>query len=101
MIKILWQVYKIIRWHKKTFKDIGYYDQRKHHCSEMHEWMQAMRDYTKNKTQKNYEHLKEEQADVIISGINLLRFKDAFDSVLKKMKTNYSRTWVEGHHEEK
>lgn len=100
MIRELIQVYKILRWHKKTFPKHTYLDQRKHHVSEMHEWMEAMRNYTRCKSQKNREHLKEEQADVIISGISLLRFDEAFNSVQDKMKINHQRLWIDGHHKE-
>lgn len=100
MIRELITVYKILRWHKKTFPKHTYLDQRKHHVSEMHEWMEAMRNYTRCKSQKNKEHLKEEQADVIISGIALLRFDESFKSVQDKMKINHKRLWIDGHHKE-
>lgn len=104
MIRELIQVYKILRWHKRTFPKHTYLDQRKHHIDEMHEWMQAMRDLSKakhpTKRANLKEHLKEEQADVIISGINLLRFDTAFKSVQKKMNKNYTRTWNNDHHKE-
>jgi NTP pyrophosphatase (non-canonical NTP hydrolase) len=100
MIRELYQVYKILKWHKKTFPDHTYYDQRKHHVSEMHEWMEAMRNFTKRKTATNKNHLKEEQADVIISGIALLRFNESFQSVIDKMEINYGRTWEDDHHKE-
>jgi NTP pyrophosphatase (non-canonical NTP hydrolase) len=100
MIRELIQVYKILKWHKKTFPNHNYYNQRKHHVSEMHEWMEAMRDYTKRKSKINQKHLTEEQADVIISGISLLRFDEAFKSVQDKMAINYTRTWINDHHEE-
>lgn len=100
MIRELITVYKILRWHKKTFPKHTYLDQRKHHVSEMHEWMEAMRNYTRCKSQKHKEHLKEEQADVIISGIALLRFDEAFKSVQDKMKINHKRLWIDGHHKE-
>lgn len=101
MIRELIQVYKILRWHKKTFPKHTYLDQRKHHVSEMHEWMEAMRNFTKRKSKQKQEHLKEEQADVIISGIALLRFDEAFKSVQDKMKINYNRYWINDHHKEK
>lgn len=100
MIKELWTVYKILKWHKKTFPKHTYLDQRKHHVDEMHEWMSAMRDYARCNSKKNHQHLVEEQADVIISGINLLRFDKAFNSVVDKMNKNYTRTWDNDHHKE-
>lgn len=100
MLRELIAVYKILRWHKKTFPDHTYLDQRKHHVSEMHEWMEAMRNYTRKKTKQNSDHLVEEQADVIISGIALLRFDKSFNSVIEKMKINHNRFWVNGHHKD-
>lgn len=100
MLRELIAVYKILRWHKKTFPDHTYFDQRKHHVSEMHEWMEAMRNFTKRKSEKNRAELKKEQADVIISGINLLRFDEAYQSVIDKMEENYKRLWIDGHHKD-
>jgi hypothetical protein len=62
--------------------------------------MEAMRNFTKRKTATNKNHLKEEQADVIISGIALLRFNESFQSVIDKMEINYGRTWEDDHHKE-
>lgn len=104
MIRELIQVIKILRWHKKTFPQNSYLDQRKHHISEMHEWMEAMRELSKTKhpykRAKLKDHLLEEQADVIISGINLLRYPTALQSVQKKMERNYKRIWINDHHKE-
>jgi hypothetical protein len=100
MLRELILVYKILKWHKKTFPDHTYIKQRKHHVSEMHEWMEAMRNFTKCKSEKNRAELKKEQADVIISGLNLLRFEEAYQSVIDKMQENYKRLWIDGHHQE-
>lgn len=99
MIQILWGVYKIIRWHKKTFK-ISYEQQRDHFESEMLEWQSAFLSYMTEKSDKNLDDLNMERADVIISGINLLRFPEARALVHKKMNINKKRKWKNDRHVE-
>lgn len=95
---ILWQIFKIIRWHKKTFKNISFTQQRNHFESEMLEWQSAFLTYMTNKTDKNLKDLDLERADVIISGINLLRFPEARALVQKKMNINKKRKWKDDRH---
>lgn len=96
---ILWDIYKIIRWHKKTF-NVTYEQQRDHFESEMLEWQSAFLSYMTEKSDKNLKDLNLERADVIISGINLLRFPEARALVHKKMKINKKRKWKNDKHVE-
>ena len=95
---ILWQIYKIIRWHKRIFPAIKFEKQRNHFESEMLEWQSAFMSYMTDKSDKNLEDLELERADVIISGINLLRFPEARAIVQKKMNINKKRTWNDDRH---
>lgn len=95
---ILWQIYKIIRWHKRIFPTITFEKQRNHFESEMLEWQSAFMSYMTDKSDKNLEDLELERADVIISGINLLRFPEARAIVQKKMNINKKRTWNDDRH---
>lgn len=97
---ILSQIYKIIRWHKKTFPHIDYNTQRNHFESEMLEWQSAFMAYMTDRSDKNFENLELERADVIISGINLLRFPEARALVEKKMNINKKRKWYNDRHVE-
>lgn len=95
---ILFQIYKIIRWHKKIFRHIDYNTQRNHFESEMLEWQSAFMTYMTDKSDEHLEDLELERADVIISGINLLRFPEARALVQKKMNINKKRKWNNDRH---
>lgn len=90
--------WKILHWHKRTFRDLTYEEQLNHFESEMYEWQSAFLDYMTDKTDKKFEALQMERADVIISGINLMRFPQAREIVKRKMKINKKRKWKNGRH---
>ena len=89
--------WRIQRWHRKTF-DVSYEEQLDHFESEMLEWQSAFLDYMTDRTDKKFEALQMERADVIISGINLMRFPQAREIVKRKMKINKERKWKNGRH---
>lgn len=87
------------RWHKKTFPTISFEEQLDHFESEMLEWQSAFLDYMTDKSNpKKFEALQMERADVIISGINLMRFPQAREIVKRKMEINKERKWKNGRH---
>lgn len=91
--------WKIQRWHKKTFPTISFEQQLSHFESEMLEWQSAFLDYmTDKENDEKFEALQMERADVIISGINLMRFPEAREIVKRKMKINLKRKWKNGRH---
>ena len=100
IFRILLGIYKIISWHIKIFKGISYEEQLSHFESEMLEWQLAFMTYMTDKTDENFDDLELERADVIISGINLLRFPQAREIVKRKMDINRKRTWKNGRHTE-
>lgn len=42
MIRELWAVYKVLRWHKKTFPNVTYKEQTAKRRDEIHEWIDAL-----------------------------------------------------------
>lgn len=91
--------WKIQRWHKKTFPTISFEQQLSHFESEMLEWQSAFLDYmTDKENDEKFEALQMERADVIISGINLMRFPEAREIVKRKMKINLKRKWKDDRH---
>ena len=90
--------WRIQRWHRKTFPTISFEEQLDHFESEMLEWQSAFLDYMTDKTEEKFEALQMERADVIISGINLMRFSQAREIVKRKMKINKERKWKNGRH---
>lgn len=87
-------------WHRRTFRGLNYEEQLNHFESEMLEWQLAFMTYMTDRTKKNFEELEMERADVIISGINLMRFPHAREIVRKKMNINKKRKWENGRHKE-
>lgn len=75
MIEELWAVYKVLRWHKKTFPNVTYKEQTAKRRDEIHEWIDAFDKYTKDKRKVKKYCAEMEWADTIIAGIGCLRFK--------------------------
>ncbi|MBO7712290.1 MAG: hypothetical protein J6S85_02230 [Methanobrevibacter sp.] len=99
MFKILLCIYKIIKWHKSVLFYTSYEQQLSHFESEMLEWQSAFLDYmTDKENDEKFEALQMERADVIISGINLMRFPEAREIVKRKMKINLKRKWKDDRH---
>lgn len=88
---ILWKIYKILRWHKKTFPDFTVWKQFEKICEESIE-------FENESFFGDDEKALEEGADVIIASIGALRFPEVWDLVDEKMKINKQRTWENGHH---
>ena len=84
-------------WHRRTFK-VTYEEQLDHFESEMLEWQSAFLDYMTDRTPEKLKALEMERADVIISGINLMRFPHAREIVKQKMAINKKRKWKDGRH---
>lgn len=84
-------VFKIARWHKKTFPKYEADRQIQKICEESIEFQEAY-------FFKDSDEALEEAADVIIASIGAMRFKDIRELVNKKMKKNRRRVWKNGHH---
>ncbi|MCH5201889.1 MAG: hypothetical protein J1F17_01655 [Oscillospiraceae bacterium] len=104
MLKTLLLVYRILKWHKKTFPEYTICQQEEKLFVEAREAFDALEDITKAKSKHRQEicakHIQEEIADMIIAGINLLRFKESRQDVIAKMNINEKRNWKNGQHME-
>jgi phosphoribosyl-ATP pyrophosphohydrolase len=98
MIKGLFEIYKIMKWHKKTFPFFSDVGQHKKVRDEAKELVDAFNDYTKRPTKHREILLNEELSDVIIASINAMRYPNIRKEVLKKMKENHKRSWENGQH---
>ena len=95
MIRELCLVYKILKWHNKTFPYLPMEAQKKKLNNEINEFIDAKEKYTRSRRYKlkNEMELLEEMSDVIIAGINCLRYPDFFERVAVKHNINTHRTW--------
>ena len=91
MIKTLWKIYKILRWHRKTFPTYNWDKQLQKICEESIEFVDET-------LFKFGDEVYEEGADVIISSIGALRFPEIWEMVDDKMAKNKKRVWKNGHH---
>ncbi len=98
MIRELWAVYKVLRWHEKTFLEFTAKDQEMKLGEEISEYSAAIDTLIATGLQSDLEKIKEELADVIIAAGNLLRFPEIQTLVKTKMAANKQRTWKDGHH---
>lgn len=95
MIRTLWKIFKILRWHKKTFPQIDYERQTEKIGEEILEWDREF--FIGDDVEKELEEL----TDVIIASISAFRFKEVQLLVQEKMQENYKRKWDKnGHHVE-
>lgn len=104
MIRELVLICKIWKWHKKTFVDLPEQAQYNKFDSEIKEYMQEFENYmlSKNPKRKRFfeQKMKKEAVDVIISGINLLKYPEFFECVALKHNENANhRTWKGVHHD--
>ena len=91
-------IFWLIQWWHRNACDVSDEEQLDHFESEMLEWQSAFLDYMTDRTEEKFEALQMERADVIISGINLMRFPQAREIVKRKMKINKERKWKNGRH---
>lgn len=98
MIRELWAVYKVLRWHKKAFPNVTYKEQTAKRRDEIHEWIDAFDKYTKDKRKSRKNLAEMEWADTIIAGIGCLRFKKTRSDIDDKMVANRKRVFKNNHH---
>lgn len=91
MIKILWKIFLILRWNKKTFPHFDWNQQLQKVCEESIEFVEES-------LFKDDEKELEEGADVIIASIGALRYPEMWELIDEKMKKNKKRMWANGHH---
>lgn len=100
MIRELWTVYKVLRWHKKTFPNVTYKEQTAKRQEGIYEWIEAFEKYTKDKRKVKKYCAEMEWADTIIAGIGCLRFKKTRSDIDDKMVANRKRVFKNNHHVE-
>ena len=88
---ILYQIYRILKWHKKTFPKYKPEEQCQKIVEEIFEWES---EFLKFDTERELEEL----TDVIIASIAAMRFKEIRKMVAEKMAKNIKRKWKNGHH---
>lgn len=92
MIKILWKIFLILLWNKKTFPHFDWNKQLQKVCEESIEFVDES-------LFKNGEKALEEGADVIIASIGALRYPEIWELIDEKMKENRIRVFdKKGHH---
>lgn len=84
-------IFKILRWHKRTFPKYTFGKQLQKIVEEIMEWES---EFLRLNTDKELEEL----TDVIIASIGAMRFKEVREMVKEKMKANQKRRWKNGHH---
>lgn len=101
MIRELVLVYNILKWHNKVFKSLSAEEQDRKNDSEIDEYIEAKEKYIRAKHHKESLKFKmmDEKVDIIISGINLLKYPDFFERVAVKHNINTHRTWKGVHHD--
>ena len=98
MIKTLWLIYGILRWHKRTFPNATAEQQEQKLAEEIREYDEAIDRFIKTNYQRELIHIKEELADVAIAAVNLLRYPEMQELVKNKMTINRRRIWQKGQH---
>lgn len=94
------QMLDILTWHKKTFPTFTYQEQKEKLTGEIREFEEALEKYIRTGSAAKGTAVNYELADVVIAGINLMRYEEARKLVKEKMEINYTRTWKGGQHKE-
>lgn len=100
MIKPLFQIYGILRWHKRTFPNATVKQQEQKLAEEIGEWSQAIDTVIATQSEADALHADEELIDVVIAAVNLMRYPEIQEAVNRKMAINRKRTWKDGHHKD-
>lgn len=99
MLAELWNCYKILKWHKKTFKKATSVTQCGKIREESYELVEAFDSYQSKPKKTNSYKVDLETADVVISSIAGMRFPEIREIVNTKMIANYKRKWKNNHYQ--
>ena len=98
----MFEIYKILRWHKKVCKNTTYAEQLEKVVEEVREYDEAFENYIKarGRSKKLFTKTKldEELTDIIIASINCMRYPEIREKVKVKMAINEHRTFKNNHH---
>lgn len=101
MIRELCLVYKILKWHDKTFGDLPMSEQKLKLKSEIDEFNKAKAKFIKAPHPRRQHYvtaMNDELTDVIIASINCLKYPSFFERVAVKHNINTHRKWKGTHH---
>jgi hypothetical protein len=101
MIREMILIYKIWKWHDKNF-DITCHEQKEKLKSEIDEFNEAFKKFIKSpypRRPKYKVNVDNEMIDVIIAGINCLKYPEIFERVAVKHSINTHRTWKGVQHQ--
>ena len=101
MIRELCLVYKIWKWHDRTFKDLPMSEQKQKLIGEIAEFNEAKAKYIKSPYPRRPKYkyaVDNELIDVIIAGINCLKYPDFYERVAVKHNQNTHRKLKGMHH---
>ena len=101
MIREIRLILKIWKWHEKTFPEATGLSQREKLISEIAEFNEAKARYIKSPYPRRPKYkfaVDNELIDVIIAGINCLKYPDIYERVAVKHEINTHRTWKGTHH---
>lgn len=104
MIRELHLIYKIWRWHDKTFPTATYIEQKGKLISEIDEFNEAKAKFIKSPYPRRPKYIgamNDELTDVIIAAINCLKYPDFYERVAVKHNINTHRTWKGVQHDDK
>lgn len=98
MIKTLWLIYGILRWHRRTFPEFTYQEQALKLADEICELNEALDRVIQTHSAVDAQHADEEMADVVIAAVNLMNYPEMQELVKNKMTINRRRIWQKGQH---
>ena len=101
MIREMILIYKIWKWHDKIFPEATKIDQKNKLISEIAEFNEAKAKYIKSPYPRRPKYktaVDDELIDVIIAGINCLKYPEVYERVAVKHNINIHRTWKGDHH---
>lgn len=101
MIREMILIYKIWKWHEKQFSSCDVLEQKNKLISEIKEFEDAKAKYIKAPYPRKPRYkfaVDEELVDVIIAGINMLKYPEIFERVYVKHNINTHRKWKGNHH---
>lgn len=100
MIRELWAVYKVLRWHKKAFPKVTYKEQTAKRREEILEWLEAFEKYTKDKRKVKKYCAEMEWHILLLPVLDACGSKKTRSDIDDKMVANRKRVFKNNHHVE-
>lgn len=98
----MFEIFKILSWHKKNFPDTTYKEQLNKVAEEVKEYNTEFENYIHSRHPKKKifcrQRIDEELTDIIIASINCMRYPEIRERVKVKMAINEHRTFKHNHH---